>query len=463
VTHAIRLVSSTLFAAIILAAPAFAQAPTPSKAKALAADATKPVAPPVAAKPAPTAVAAKPAPIHRALVSTSPNPTVDEGTVQRISAAMLSYSVLEVQGGWPTLPASVAKLAPGAKGPEVALLRQRLAITEDLPSDRIEGDVYDETVVAAVKFFQGRHGLEETGAIGPKTLAALNVPVTKRLRQLGASLDRLAAMDIAFGQRYVIVNLPAAFAEAIEGDKVVRRYVVQVGRPERPSPTLTTNITTVNLNPTWTVPLGILKKDVIPRMRKDPSYAARMHMKVLDGAGREVDAASVDWNSDHAPNFTIRQDSGNWNALGSVRIDMPNPHSVYMHDTNHKEFFSADYRFQSSGCTRVEDPRALATWLLADNPGWGRKEIDAAIAKGERMDVRLGHKVPVAWVYLTGWATRDNVIHFRDDIYGHDEKPTLVADARPQVASAARANGFVLQSADVRPAEVKSVSFLDSQ
>jgi murein L,D-transpeptidase YcbB/YkuD len=449
-THATRLVSSTLLAAIIFAAPVFVApvlaqgvAPTPAK--------TKPQAP-----------AAKPAAAARILVSQSPNPTFDEGTIQRISAAMLSYTVLEVQGGWPTLPAN-AKLAPGSKGPDVALLRQRLAVTEDLPADKAEGDVYDEAVVAAVKYFQGRHGLEETGSVGAKTLAALNVPVGKRLRQLAASLDRLALMDFKFGQRYVVVNLPAAFAEAVEGDKVVRRYVVQVGKPDRPSPTLATFITTVNLNPTWTVPLGILKKDVIPRMRKDPGYAGRMHMKVLDGAGHEVDPNAVDWNSDRAPNFTIRQDSGTWNALGSVRIDMPNPHSVYMHDTNHKEFFSADYRFQSSGCTRVEDPRALATWLLADNPGWGRREIDAGIAKGERTDVRLTHKVPVAWIYLTGWVTRDNAIHFRDDVYGHDEKPTLVADARPQVASAARASGFVLQSADVRPAEVKQVSYLDSQ
>jgi L,D-transpeptidase YcbB len=448
-THAIRLVPSTLLAAIIFAAPVL---PVPVLAQGVA---------PAAPKTKPPAPAAKPA-APRLLVSQSPNPTFDEGTVQRISAAMLSYTVLEVQGGWPTLPAS-AKLAPGAKGPDVALLRQRLAMTEDLPADKAEGDVYDEAVVAAVKYFQGRHGLEETGSVGTKTLAALNVPVGKRLRQLAASLDRLSLMDFKFGQRYVVVNLPAAFAEAVEGDKVVRRYVVQVGKPDRPSPTLATFITTVNLNPTWTVPLGILKKDVIPRMRKDPGYAGRMHMKVLDGAGHEVDPAAVDWNSDRAPNFTIRQDSGTWNALGSVRIDMPNPHSVYMHDTNHKEFFSADYRFQSSGCTRVEDPRALATWLLADNPGWSRAQIDAGIAKGERTDIKLNHKVPVAWIYLTGWVTRDNVIHFRDDVYGHDEKPALVADARPQVASAARASGFVLQSADVRPAEVKQVSFLDSQ
>src|SRR5262249_37103666 len=310
--------------ALALAGPALAQTPAPAPAK-------KPAAP------------------ARALVSTSPNPTLDEGTIQRISAALLSYSALEVQGGWPTLPASAAKLAPGAKGPDVALLRRRLAISEDLPADKEAGDVYDEAAVAAVKCFQGRHGLEETGTIGPKTLAALNVPVSRRLRQLAASLDRLAAMELSFGQRYVVVNLPAAFAEAVEGDKVVRRYVVQVGRADRPSPQLTTHITTVNLNPTWTVPLGILKKDVIPRMRHDPAYASRMHMKVLDGAGREVDPAAVDWSSDRAPNFTIRQDSGNWNALGAVRIDMPNPHSVYMHDTSHKEFFSADYRFQSSG------------------------------------------------------------------------------------------------------------------
>jgi murein L,D-transpeptidase YcbB/YkuD len=189
--------------------------------------------------------------------------------------------------------------------------------------------------------------------------------VQKRLRQLAASLDRLAAMDVKFAERYVVVNLPAAFAETIEGDRVAHRYVVVVGKPDRPSPTLTAQISAVNLNPTWTVPLSIVKKDVIPRMRKDASYLERMHMRVLDGQGREIDPRSLDWSSVSAPNFTIRQDSGPGNALGALRIDMPNNYSVYMHDTNHKEFFSADYRFQSSGCTRVQDPRALATWLLA--------------------------------------------------------------------------------------------------
>ena len=434
-----RLAPVTLLLAAALAAPALAQG---------------------GPKPAPTRVPAQ-APVLR--MSQSPDPTFDEGTIQRMAAAMLSYTVLEVQGGWPMLPPSSSKLAPGSTGPDVAALRHRLSITDDLPADQANGEVYDDALAAGVRRFQARHGLTETGSIGPKTLSALNVPVGKRLRQLGASLDRLAAMDFTFGQRYVVVNLPAAFAEAVDGDKVVRRYVVVVGKPDRPSPTLTTSVTAVNLNPTWTVPLSIMKKDVITKMRKDPSYVERMHMRVLDGQGHEIDPRSIDWSSDRAPNFTIRQDSGNWNALGAVRIDMPNPYSVYMHDTSHKEFFSADYRFQSSGCTRVEDPRAFAAWLLADNPGWGRREIDAAIAKGDRTDIRLTHKVPVAWIYLTGWATRDNVIHFRDDVYGHDDKPTLVADARAQVASAARASGFVLQSADTRSSDLEPVSYLDSQ
>jgi murein L,D-transpeptidase YcbB/YkuD len=346
-------------------------------------------------------------------------------------------------------------------------LRQRLAITDDLAPEHEAGDVFDAQLSAAIRRFQSRHGLEQTGTVGNRTLAALNVPVTQRLRQLAASIDRLSQMEFGFGPRYVVVNIPAAFAEAVENGKVARRHQVVVGKKDRPSPTLTTNITTVNLNPTWTVPLGILKKDVRTRMRRDPSYISRMHMRVLDGSGREIDPRSVDWHSDGAPNYTVRQDSGTFNALGAVRFDMPNPHSVFMHDTNHREHFGTDYRFQSSGCARTENPRDFAVWLLqVQGGGWTREKIDAAIATGKRQDIRLERKVPIAWVYLTGWVTRDNLIHFRDDIYGHDTAPSrlLVASLRPPAAADARASGFVLQSADPEPnIVVRQVSWLDSQ
>ncbi|HWP14027.1 MAG TPA: L,D-transpeptidase family protein [Xanthobacteraceae bacterium] len=403
-------------------------------------------------------------PIKRAVASfwTSPEPTFDEGTYNRINEALLSYSAIEVRGGWPQMPK--VTLEPGASGPHVSKLRQRLAVTEDLPPELADGDIYDMMLTEAVKRFQIRHGLPETGTVGPQTIEALNAPVTKRIRQLVASLDRLNGMNFVFGQRYVVVNIPAAVAEAVEDGKVARRYVTVVGKTDRPSPTLTANITAVNINPTWTVPLSILKKDIVTKMRKDPSYVSRLRMRVLDSAGNEIDPASVDWNSDRTPNFTVRQDSGDGNALGNLRIDMPNSYSVYMHDTNHKEFFSADYRFQSSGCTRVQGVQDLAAWILKDKEGWSRKEIDAEIATGKRTTVRLARPMPVAWIYLTGWASPDGTIHFRKDVYDLDPKPavaTTIDVGRPVRVSAARASGFVLQSDDA-PA-FRPVSYLDSR
>jgi murein L,D-transpeptidase YcbB/YkuD len=385
---------------------------------------------PLPAKPAPAAraVPANPAtaastPESRsaAALALSHEPTFDEGTAQRIGEAALSYSDLAVRGGWPLIPAE-AKFALGVTGPHDDLLRQRLIVSDDLAADKASGP-FDEVVAEAVKRFQVRHGLAATATVTPRTLAALNVPVQKRIRQLEASLERIENMNFQFGQRYVVVNLPAAFAEAVENDKVVRRYRVIVGKTEKPSPTLTAEITSVNLNPTWTVPSSIAKTEISAHMRKDPGYLARMHMDVLDAHDNPIDPHSVDWSGTHTPNFTVLQQNGAWNALGAVKIDMPNPYSVYMHDTNQRNLFSDDYRFDSHGCSRVDNVRDLATWLLQEeNPKWTRAAIDAAIATGQREDITLPKKVPVAWIYLTAWMTRDQTIQFRNDIYDQDEQ-----------------------------------------
>jgi murein L,D-transpeptidase YcbB/YkuD len=396
----------------------------------VAASGTAPVpAKPAAAAPAanPVAHAIKPAPVSTpesrsaAALALSHEPTFDEGTAERIKEAALSYSDLAVRGGWPTIPAD-AKFAIGVQGPQDDLLRQRLIISGDLAADKATG-AFDEVLAEGVMRFQARHGLAPTGTLTPRTLAALNVPVQKRIKQLEASLERLDNMNFSFGQRYVVVNLPAAFAEAVENDKVVRRYRVIVGKTEKPSPTLTAEITSVNLNPTWTVPSSISKTEISAHMRKDPGYLSRMHMEVLDGHDAPIDPASVDWSGARTPNFTVRQQSGTWNALGAVKIDMPNPYSVYMHDTNQHNLFSDDYRFDSHGCSRVDNVRDLAAWLLQEEmPKWNRAAIDAAIATGQREDIALPKKVPVAWVYLTAWMTKDQTIQFRNDIYDQDEQ-----------------------------------------
>jgi murein L,D-transpeptidase YcbB/YkuD len=409
-------------ATMLAAAPAFGQgatgagmAPLPAKPAAAA---------PAAAHPAqakPAVAASTPESRSAAALALSHEPTFDEGTAQRIKDAALSYSDLAVRGGWPAIPAD-AKFAAGVPGPNDDLLRQRLLISGDLAPDKASGP-YDDVLAEAVKRFQVRHGLAATGTVTPRTLAALNVPVQKRIRQLEASLERLANMNFGFGQRYVVVNLPAAFAEAVENDHVVRRYRVIVGKTEKPSPTLTAEITSVNLNPTWTVPSSIAKTEISAHMRKDPTYLSRMHMDVLDAHDNPIDPHAVDWSGTHTPNFTVRQQNGTFNALGAVKIDMPNPYSVYMHDTNQRNLFSDDYRFDSHGCSRVDNVRDLAAWLLQEEMAkWNRAAIDAAIATGQRQDIALPKKVPVAWIYLTAWMTRDQTVQFRNDIYDQDEQ-----------------------------------------
>src|SRR5215475_6576967 len=416
-------------AAMLAAVPAFGQststgAPTSTAAPPQHHRAPAPV--PAGTSPAtrqtsrtkPTATASTPEQRSAAALALSHEPTYDEGTARRIREAALSYSDLAVRGGWPTIPAD-AKFALGVQGANDDLLRRRLIVTDDLAADKATG-AFDQVLAEAVKRFQARHGLAPTGTVTPRTLAALNVPVQKRINQLEASLERLANMDFAFGPRYVVVNIPATFAEAVENDKVVRRYRVIVGKTEKPSPTLIAEITGVVLNPTWTVPASIAKTEISAHMRKDPGYLSRMHMEVLDSHDRPIDPHSVDWSGTHTPNFTVRQQSGTFNALGAVKIDMPNSYSVYMHDTQQRNLFNNDYRFDSHGCSRVDNVRDLATWLLRDQPKWNRAAIDATIAAGQHLDIPVSKRVPVAWVYLTAWMTKDQTVHFRNDVYAQD-------------------------------------------
>lgn len=387
-------------------AVAHAQAPNPAPAKAPSANAV------IDSK------SMTPEQRSAAILAQSSEPALDPQSAQRTEDALKHYRAIAAKGGWPMITAE-AKYAAGLEGPDVELLRRRLVITGDLFTVESSGP-YNDELIAGVKRFQLRNGLLATGLVGPRTLAALNVPVEKRVQQLEASIQRMQTIGFKFGERYVVVNIPAAYAEAIEGDKVVRRYRVIVGKSEKPSPTVTSQINNVNLNPTWTVPSSITRHEIAARMRKEPGYLARMHMQVLDGRGNALDPASVDWSEGKVPDVTVRQDPGEWNALGRLRIDMPNSYAVYMHDTNQRNLFANADRFDSHGCVRVDNVRDLAAWLLKDTPNWDRAQIDASIATNQRQDIKLTKSVPVAWIYLTAWMSRDGVVQFRNDVYDQD-------------------------------------------
>ncbi len=370
----------------------------------------------VKAKPKP-----QPAPVREMALSTNPDPTFTQDVFFATAKASEKYAAIADAGGWPKVPGG---LSSGSHGKGVAALRKRLSAEGDLP-EAAQGETWGPDISQALKHFQDRMGLRQSGLITPGTLNALNIPAATRFRQLASSAQRVAGINFQSNDRYVVVNIPSATVEAIDHGVVVRRYVAVVGDPEHRSPEEQAHIQAINLNPYWTLPTSIIKNEVIPKMRKDPGYLSRAKIRILDGHGTEIDPRKVDWNTERAINYTLRQDAGASNALGNIRINMPNKDAVYMHDTPSKKYFGGDYRFLSHGCVRVEGVYDLAAWLLENAPGapngkWDKASLLAKVATGEHFDIKLPASVPVIWVYMTGWANADGVTHFRDDIYDYD-------------------------------------------
>ena len=226
-------------------------------------------------------------------------------------------------------------------------------------------------------------------------------------------------------------NIPAAQIEAIENGVCVSRHIGVVGKPDRPSPELNSRIVEVNFNPYWTVPVSIVRRDLIPKMQSEPDYLTKNHIRIFDRKNHELQPTDVNWETQEAVNYQFKQDPGELNSLGAIKINFPNAHEVYMHDTPLKNLFGEDFRFHSSGCVRIQNVRELVYWLLSDTVGWPRVEIDRVIKSAERKDARLAKPVPLHWVYVTAWATADGVVQFRDDIYERDGLGGPVAATSP--------------------------------
>ncbi len=349
----------------------------------------------------------------------SNTPVFGPETIAHVQQAIFDYQNIVSQGGWPMVQTS-AKLELGVTDPSVQQLRQRLMVSGDLPRSAGVSSSFDSYVEGAVKRFQARHGLPADGVIGEYTLKAINVDANTRLGQLQTNLVRLQSMSGDLGRRYVMVNIPAAYIEAVENGRVALRHTAIVGKIDRQSPILNSKIYEVILNPYWTAPRSIIQKDIMPLMRKDPTYLARNSIRLFDGSGGEVSPETVDWNAEKAPNLMFRQDPGKINAMSSTKINFHNEHQVYMHDTPQQGLFNKLMRFESSGCVRVQNVRDLSTWLLKETSGWSRQQIEATIKTGVNTPITLAEEVPVYFTYISAWSAKDGVVQFRDDIYQRD-------------------------------------------
>ncbi len=333
---------------------------------------------------------------------------------------LADYRGLALTGGWPALPDGPV-LKPGDADPRLPLLRERLLITGDLPRTSTAADVYSDELVAGVRHFQKRHALDADGVLGPRTLAAMNVPVSARIDQIRLSLERARwVLDDTAGS-VIVVNVAGyeVFADR-NGESFWRRRAV-VGTEARETPIFKGLMTYLELNPTWTVPPTILREDVLPKVRRNPGYLASQNIRVLDNRGRTIDPATIDWQAvgSRLP-YTFRQDPGPHNALGRIKFMLPNQYSVYLHDTPARGLFDEARRNFSSGCIRVEDPLSLAEIVLGNPERWNRRTLEAAIETGTTQKVPLPKPWPVLVLYWTAELDGEGGVRFLPDEYGRD-------------------------------------------
>jgi murein L,D-transpeptidase YcbB/YkuD len=351
----------------------------------------------------------------------------------RFKTALAQYRAIEASGGWPSVPAGPT-LRPGAADERVPALAARLAVTGDLPdTPALGGTLYDETVVAAVQRFQQRHGLAADGAVGPTTLAALNVPVSVRIEQLRASLERARWVFYDPESEFLVVNVAGFQLYLVRRGEVVWRTRVQVGRPYRQTPIFRAEMTYLVVNPTWTVPPTIFRNDIVPAVRRNPAYLASRDIDVFDQRGAAVDPATADWSGRNPP-YRLVQRPGPDNALGRIKFMFPNEHAVYLHDTPSRDLFERDSRAFSSGCIRVENPMELAEHLLGSERA--RERLEALVASGRTETVFLDKPMTVMLLYWTAEVDAAGRVSFFPDVYQRDAA-LIAALAEPFRAPAA--------------------------
>nr|WP_249115626.1 L,D-transpeptidase family protein [Azoarcus sp. L1K30] len=330
----------------------------------------------------------------------------------------------------PAIPAGPT-LRPGMSGPRVDALRARLIASGYLPNVASAGQDMDDVVSEAVGRFQREEGLESDGIVGPLTLTSLNRSPAERKALLRINLERARWIAPHQVGDYVFVDVAAYRLTFYRNSSPAWSTRTQVGQPARETPLLFSSITHFTVNPTWTVPPTILKKDIIPKASADPEYLASRNIHVINADGDEVDPATIDWT--RTGGLTLRQDAGDDAALGKVAIRFSNPHAVYLHDTPHQRQFKRTQRAFSSGCVRVENAVDLVR-LLVDASGGDSHlaRFEAALASGRTGNLSLARPIPLVIAYLTAAPDDNGRITFRPDIYGRDPEliHALGADAR---------------------------------
>ena len=364
---------------------------------------------------------------------------------RRTLQALERYRVLASEDDGEALPATKKPVEPGGHYAGVPRLIRLLTRLGDLPADTrpADTDLYSGSLVAAIKRFQTRHGLEPDGRLGKGTLAQLNTPLSFRVRQLELALERWRRVSYDPSRPEIVLNLPEFRLRAFDpGHQPALEMKIVIGRARKlRTPLLSSEVETVIFRPYWNVPLSIQRKELIGDIQRDPSYISKNDFELVT----PQDAVVAEDTNSHmllqqlrSGKLRLRQRPGPKNALGLVKFVFPNQYDVYMHDTPAKSLFARARRDFSHGCIRLEKAEDLAEWVLRMESGWPRDRIEAAMQGTETFSVKLKHPIPVVTMYVTAVVLANGEVHFFDDIYGEDaalEKELAEAAPEPQATS----------------------------
>lgn len=312
-------------------------------------------------------------------------------------------------------------LKEGIRHPHIPKIRKILG-------DEGISDTYDKSLLEKVKIFQKKHGLAADGLIGPRSFDALFQTRTQKLVKILANLERRRWVRRPMPSRYVAVNIPQMELVAVDDNKEALRMPVIVGRLTRPTMSFVDHIIGIRFNPFWYVPDTIKSQDYLPALQKDPNalqdHAIQFRIKTPEGT-KSVASTDIDWSKvteGDLKNIQMFQGPGDDNALGVIRVLMPNQYDIYLHDTNAPKLFAKDDRALSSGCVRVSEPRRIANFVLGKNDDWSDDKIDTYVGKQKMIEISAKEEIPVYLFYYTAWLDDQDDLIITNDLYGRDTK-----------------------------------------
>ncbi|WP_444937898.1 L,D-transpeptidase family protein [Microbulbifer sp. JMSA002] len=326
-------------------------------------------------------------------------------------------------GRWRPIPPGPV-MTMGARHPHVARLRELLTLYGDYQSRYSYGggdpNRFDRGLHEALLRFQKRHGLKPDGIVGRGTRKRLNLSPSARAKIVEMNILRREELPASLGDRFIQVNIPAYRLQYVENNRVKLAMNVVVGKKKHATPEITTRVSKVVFNPTWTVPRSILVNEILPKARKNPAGMENMGYRVVNGRGEHLPLTASNLSAAGAGSFLMRQMGGEENILGRVKFEIPNKHDIYLHDTRARTLFSLTDRDYSHGCIRLEKPRHLAEALLRPQGDWDQWRIDQLTVGEKTTEVDLVRLVKVYITYWTAWVDGKGRLNFRPDIYRKD-------------------------------------------